>query len=230
LQDRAEPRPFDNTLLAELPRTDWELLRPAVDTVQYDQGTVLGEPGVEVAEVYFPLSGLVSLIMPMPDGSEAETASVGNQGVIGAMAALGLYRSNVRAVVQLPTVVCRVSSIAMRKMAASSKAIAALCVQSNEALLFQTRVNAACNALHKVEARLCRRLLWARDNVHSETFQLTQELMAKMLGVRRSSVTDIASNIQKQGILAYSRGHIRILDTDAMEQLSCECYRIIRDH
>jgi CRP-like cAMP-binding protein len=229
VQDRFEARPFDNRLLAALPRADWELLGPLLDTVRFEQGAVLGEPGLEVADIYFPLSGLVSLIMPMPDGTEAETASVGRAGVIGAMAGLNLYRSNVQAVVQLPTVACRVSSIAMRKAAASSKAIATLCVQSNEALLFQTRVNAACNALHKVEARLCRKLLWAQDNVHDETFQLTQESIAKMLGVRRSSVTDIASNIQKQGILTYSRGNIRILDGDALERLSCDCYRIIRD-
>ena len=85
-----------------------------IDTVRFDQGAILGEPGLEIADIYFPLSGLVSLIMPMPDGTEAKTASVGSAGVIGAMAGLNLYRSNVRAVVQLPTVACRISSIACK--------------------------------------------------------------------------------------------------------------------
>jgi CRP-like cAMP-binding protein len=224
-----DPGPARNKLLAALPRTDFQFLAPHLTTLQLAQGTVLSESGNEVDEVYFPLSGMVSLVVVMRDGKAIETATVGREGVVGAMSGLGLHTSWVRAIVQLPTFASRISSPQLRKVAASSKPVADLCLRYNEVLLDQARVTAACNAIHHIEARFCRWLLQTRDRAESDTIQLTQEFLSEMLGVRRTSVTEVASKIQAYGVISYSRGVIKILDLDALKAMSCECYETLRE-
>jgi CRP-like cAMP-binding protein len=164
----------------------------------------------------------------MRDGRAVETATIGRAGAIGAMSGLGLHTTQARIIVQLPMFASRISSTALRKIVAGSKAIADLCVRSNEAMLVQTRLTAACNALHHTEARFCRWLLQTRDRVESDTINLTQEFLAEMLGVRRTSVTEVASKIQAVGAISYSRGVIKIIDLDALKGMSCECYETMR--
>ena len=123
----------------------------------------------------------------------------------------------------------KISATALRKLAASSKPIAELCIRYNEVLLTQARVTAACNALHKVEARFCRWLLQTRDRAESDTLALTQEFLSEMLGVRRTSVTEVAQKIQDAGAISYSRGTIKIIDLDALKAMSCECYETLRE-
>jgi CRP-like cAMP-binding protein len=151
-----DPGAASNKLLSALPRDDFQLLLPNLTTIQFAQGTVLCEPGKEVDQVYFPLSGMVSLVVVMRDGKAIETATVGREGVVGAMSGLGLHTSWVRAIAQLPTFASRISSPQLRKAATSSKPISDLCIRYNEVLLGQARITAACNALHHVEARFCR--------------------------------------------------------------------------
>jgi CRP-like cAMP-binding protein len=224
-----DPGPARNKLLADLPRTDFQVLAPHLTTLQLAQGTVLYEPGDEVDQVYFPLSGMVSLVVVMRDGKAIETATVGREGVVGAMAGLGLHTFGVRAIVQLPAFASRISSPQLRKVAASSKPVADLCVQYNEVLLDHARVTAACNALHQVDARFCRWLLQTRDRAESDTINLTQEFLSEMIGVRRTSVTEVASKIQANGFISYSRGVIKILDLEALKATSCECYETLRE-
>ena len=224
-----DPGPARNKLLAALPRTDFQFLAPHLTTLQLAQGTVLSESGNEVDEVYFPLSGMVSLVVVMRDGKAIETATVGREGVVGAMSGLGLHTSWVRAIVQLPTFASRISSPQLRKVAALSKPVADLCIRYNEILLRQARVTAACNAIHHIEGRFCRWLLQTRDRAESDTIQLTQEFLSEMLGVRRTSVTEVASKIQAYGVISYSRGVIKILDLDALKAMSCECYETLRE-
>jgi CRP-like cAMP-binding protein len=190
---------------------------------------VLCEPGKEVDQVYFPLSGMVSLVVVMRDGKAIETATVGREGVVGAMSGLGLHTSWVRAIAQLPTFASRISSPQLRKAATSSKPISDLCIRYNEVLLGQARITAACNALHHVEARFCRWLLQTRDRAESDTITLTQEFLSEMLGVRRTSVTEVASKIQADGAISYSRGVIKIIDLEALRAMSCECYETVRE-
>jgi CRP-like cAMP-binding protein len=221
---------LDNKLLAALPRSQFNLLVPHLTTTTLGQGVVVYETGDEVDQVYFPHNGMLSLLAVMRDGKAIETATVGREGVVGAMAGLGLYTSLVRVVVQLPLTATKITAAQFRKAVVASDAIRDLCIHYNEVLLTQARVTAACNALHPVEARFCRWLLQSADRAASDTVTLTQELLAEMLGVRRTSVTEVAGKMQNEGVITYSRGVIRILDRDGLERLSCECYRTLIDH
>jgi CRP-like cAMP-binding protein len=224
-----DPGPLSNKLLAALPSKDYQLLLPHLTSGQLAQGEVLYEAGAEVDQVYFPLSGMISLLVVMRDGSGIETATVGREGVVGAMSGRNLHISKVRSVVQLPMFAGKISSTALRKAANASRAIADLCVEYNEVLLGQARITAACNALHKVEPRFCRWLLQTRDRAESDTFSLTQEFLAEMLGVRRTSVTEVAQNVQASGAISYSRGIINIIDLEKLKTMSCECYQTLSE-
>jgi len=221
--------PLDNKLLASLPRPDFDRLAPHLSNVTMVQGVVLTEAGDEVDQIYFPQSGMLSLLAVLRDGKAIETATVGREGVVGAMAGLGLYNSLVRVVVQMPISCSKIAAPHFRTIAAGSDAVRNLCIRYNEVLLSQARVTAACNALHSIEARFCRWLLQCADRAASETVPLTQEFLAEMLGVRRTSVTEVASKVQAAGAITYSRGVIRILDRTALERMSCECYETLLD-
>jgi CRP-like cAMP-binding protein len=222
--------PLDNKLLSALPRSQLDQLAPHLSTKELPQGLVLLEAGEEFAQVYFPHSGMLSLLVVMSDGKGIEVATVGREGVVGAMAGLSLYRSLVRVVVQLPMAVTMIAASQFRKAVDSSAEVRDLCLGYNEVLLQQARVTAACNAVHPVESRFCRWLLQSADRAESNTVQLTQEFLAEMLGVRRTSVTEVASNIQRLGAITYSRGVIHIVDRPALEGLACECYRTLLGH
>ena len=221
--------PLDNKLLSALPRGQFGLLAPHLTTHSLPQGLVLIEAGDEFEYVYFPHYGMISLLAVLKDGKAIETATVGREGVVGAMAGLGLYRSLVRGVVQIPIGLTRIPAVQFRKAASGSDAIRDLGIHYNEVLLSQARVTAACNAMHNVEARFCRWLLQSADRAGSSTVRLTQEFLAEMLGVRRTSVTEVASKIQIAGVINYSRGVINILDRPALERMSCECYQTLLD-
>ena len=206
--------PLDNKLLAALPRDHFDRLLPHLSTVSMQQGLVLFEAGDEVDQVYFPQYGMLSLLAVLRDGKAIETATVGREGVVGAMAGLGLYKSLVRIVVQMPVACSKIAATHFRTVAAASEPVCNLCIRYNE-VLSQARVTAACNALHPIEARFCRWLLQSADRAASDTVALTQEFLAEMLGVRRTSVTEVASKVQNAGAISYSRGVIKILDEDA---------------
>jgi CRP-like cAMP-binding protein len=224
-----DPGPRSNKLLASLPHGDFQLLIPHLSSVQLAQGTVLAEPGVEVDHAYFLLSGAVSLLVVMRDGKTIETDSVGREGVVGATSGIAPCKWQVRAIAQLPMFARKIASTDFRKAVSSSRAIADLCLHYNEGLLAQARIAVACNALHQVEARFCRWLLQTRDRAESDTIMLTQEFLSQMLGVRRTSVTEVAGKIQAAGAISYSRGVIKITDLEALKALSCECYETLRE-
>ena len=221
--------PLDNKLLAALPRRDFDALVNHLTSVSLLQGTVIYEPGDEIDHVYLPNNGVFSLRVVMKDGSAIETATVGKEGVVGAMAGLGLYKSPVRAVVQSLTSTSKIAAPQFRKLVSGSDALRNLCIHFNEVLLTQARIAVACNALHQLEPRLCRLLLQSADRAGNNSVTLTQELIAEMLGVRRTSVTDVASRLQKKGLITYWRGVIEILDRRAVEVGSCECYQTLVD-
>ncbi len=223
------PGPLSNKLLASLPNKDFQLLIPHLMSVRLPQGTVVYEAGDGVDQVYFPLAGMVSLVAVMTDGKAIETATVGQEGVVGAMSGLGFRISRVRAIAQLPMFASRIASTELRNAVASSKPIADLCIHYHEVLLEQARITASCNGFHHIEARFCRWLLQARDRAESDTILLTQELLSEMLGVRRTSVTEVASKIQAGGAIRYSRGVINIINLEALKALSCECYETMRE-
>lgn len=223
------PDPFKNRLLAGLPRGDSDILVQAGQVLELPQGTVLGEPGQEASDVYFPLAGMVSLVVVMRNGKALETGTVGREGVVSAMAGLGTHIPHVRSVVQVEHASFRLPAVAFRRIVKAKPKVALLCIDYNETLLAQARVTAACNSLHKVEARFCRWLLQTSDRTGPDSITLTQEFLSEMLGVRRTSVTDVASKFARAGIIAYSRGKIVILDRKRLIASSCECYETLRE-
>lgn len=221
--------PLDNKLLSALPRAQYNLLAPHLATVSLLSGTVLFERGDEVDHVYFPHSGMLSLLAVLRDGKAVETATIGREGVVGAMAGLRPYKSFVRVVVQMPTQASKIASDRFRTVVATSEQLRNLCIEYNEVLLSQARVIAACNALHSVEARFCRWLLQLSDRANSDTVALTQEFLSEMLGVRRTSVTAVAKILHDRGVINYAHGVIHILDHHKLERMSCECYQTLLD-
>jgi CRP-like cAMP-binding protein len=217
-----------NKLLATLPHDDLKLLQSQLTPAPMAQRALLFEAGDEVEHVTFPLAGMVSLLAVLKNGDAIETATIGREGVVGAMAGLGLHKSRVRGVVQLPGVFARMSATQFRRAVSGSKAISEMCVRYNEALLAQARITAACNISHGIEARFCRWLLQSRDCAESDVVPLTQEFLSEMLGVRRSSVTEVAVKLQDKGVISYSRGIIHVVDLAKLKELSCECYETLR--
>lgn len=217
-----------NLLLASLSEADVFRVVSSCKTVSLEQGAVLNEPGDEIENVLFPHIGMISLLAVMLDGKAVETASIGREGVVGAMAGFGLHSTLTRSVVQVPLVASQIAAASFRKAVQASDPLRNLIVRYNEVLLGQVQVTAACNALHSIHARLARWILQTRDKVEGDTIPLTQELLSEMLGVRRSSVSEVAGQLQTAELIRYSRGNIEIINRTALEEASCECYVTIK--
>ena len=212
-----------------LPGTEIERLSPAISTVTFQQGEVLNEPGVQPDRVWFPATGMISLLAIMADGKAVETATVGREGVVGAMAGLGSHIPLTRAVVQTPLVAFRIAVVPFRRAVQASPVLHDIIVRYNDLLFGQVQITAACNALHPIQKRLARWILQTRDRIDTDMVPLTQELLSEMLGVRRSSISEIANRLQATGLIRYSRGMIEILNRSALEAAACECYGLVRD-
>jgi CRP-like cAMP-binding protein len=219
-----------NELLSSLPTDQLDRLMLDMTPESFSQGTVLIEVGDEVDFVYFPHSGMVSLLDVLADGRAIETETVGREGALGAMAALGSSVSLVRVIVQMDVESSKIPLGRFRQMAGQSEAIRAMCIHQNDVLLSKARITAACNAVHEVEARFCRWILQTADHGGGDVAELTQEFLADMLGVRRPTVTEVAGKVQRSGAIAYSRGTIRIRDRQALEAMSCDCYARQKEH
>jgi CRP-like cAMP-binding protein len=217
-----------NRFLATLPPHDFALLAPQLRTIPLERGVMLHDVGEEIEHVYFPHTGMVSLVAVLQNGATVETATIGRGGVIGASAGLGAKSSFGRAVVQLPATAAWISASQFRAAANQSQAIRDLIVRYNDVLLAQVQQAVACNALHALEARLCRWLLQTHDCIDGNAVPLTQEFLGQMLGVRRTTVTLAARLLQSAGLIRYRRGLIRIVDRRALEETSCECYAVVR--
>jgi CRP-like cAMP-binding protein len=217
-----------NRFLASLPRADFSLLAPHLRLVSFERGVILQEAGDEIQHVYFPHSGMVSLVTVMQSGATIETATMGRAGVVGFTAGLGARRAFSRAIVQLPAAAARLSRAQFRSAVRESTAIRELVVRYNDVLMMQIQRSAACNALHTVEERLARWLLQSHDCVDGDAIPLTQEFLGQMLGVRRASVTMIARLMQNAGTIRYHRGRIEIVDRPALEEIACGCYQVVK--
>jgi CRP-like cAMP-binding protein len=200
-------------------------LSPHLSETSLSLDRVLGEPGEAVEYVYFPSSGVVSMITVLEDGRAVESLTVGHEGAVGLLPALGEPAWSTRALVQLAGTAWRVSARNLREAAHTQPAILDIALryaQATEAHLYQS---AACNASHPIEARLCRWLLTCEDRVGDHVLPLTQDYLGMMLGVQRTSVTVAAQAVQRQGLMEYRRGRITILDRAGMEAAACGCYR-----
>ncbi len=220
--------PVANRLLAALSyRESTRLLRRLV-LVPLGHGEVLYEAGEPIPSVYFPEGGLVSIIAPMGDGEIAETGLVGKEGMVGIPLFLGKERAPFRAVVQIPAEARRMEAAAFKAEVRRDTPLTRLLTRYLAVFLTHVGQSAACNSHHSVEKRCCRWLLLARDRLGRDEFPLTHEFLAAMLGVRRTSVTEVAGALQRRGLIRYSRGRLTILDPTGLEAASCPCYRVIK--
>ena len=217
-----------NRFLATLPPHDFSLLAPPLRAIPLERGGMLHDVAEELEHVYFPHTGMVSFVAVMQNGATVETATIGRAGVIGASAGLGARSTIARAIVQLPGTAAWTSASQFHMAAAQSPALHDLIARHNDVLLAQVQQSVACNALHGLEARLCRWLLQTHDCIDGNVIPLTQEFLGQMLGVRRTTVTIAARLLQSAGLIRYRRGHIQILDRAALEDIACECYAVIK--
>ena len=215
---------MDNRLLSCLDASDLGLLEPHLRRVPLVHGDVLHEPATAVDWVYFPLSGAVSLVVVMKGGETIEIGSVGREGAIGLPARLGPSHARTRAIVQAPGIANAISSSVLLTVFAQSENIRDVMIRYKETLAAQAEQIAACNALHSVEQRLARWLLQMSDRIGSAEILGTQETIAEMIGVRRTTVTLVAQQLQQEGVIRYRRAHIIITNPTALHALACECY------
>ncbi|MBO9543015.1 MAG: Crp/Fnr family transcriptional regulator [Caulobacter sp.] len=217
-----------NRLLSALPTEDRALLTPHLSTVDLEKGRLLYDPGDLIDQVYFPTDCIISLMTLMENGAAIESATIGREGALGLMAAVAPRQSLSRAIVQAPGSALRIASGPLHEAWSRSAALRDLVDRHNEALFGHAIQSVACNALHAVEARFCRWLLSCHDRLDSNTISLTQEFLADMLGVQRTTVTAVAGSLQAKGLIRYRRGVVDILDRAGLETMTCECYGAVR--
>ena len=220
--------PKQNHLLATLPSADYKRLRPELERVPLALGQVLYESGSGQAYVYFPTDSIVSLLYVMQNGSSAEIAVVGNEGVVGIALFMGGETTPSRAVVQSAGSAYRCRDSLLKIEFERGGTLQHLLLRYTQALITQMTQTAACNRHHAVEQQLCRWLLLSLDRLHSSELTMTQALIANMLGVRREGVTEAAGNLQAAGLIHYSRGKITVLDRPTLEARTCECYAVVK--
>jgi len=220
--------PNQNHLLANLPSEDYERLLPHLELMPLPLGCSLYESGVQMRHVYFPTNAIISLLYVMEDGSSAEIAVVGNEGVVGVSLFMGGETTPSRAVVQSAGFAYRLKGQLMKDEFFLAGPMQRLLLRYTQALLTQMAQTAVCNRHHSLDQQLCRWLLLSLDRLHSNELTMTQELIANMLGVRREGVTEAAGNLQRAGLIEYQRGRITVLDRVGLEARACECYAVVK--
>jgi len=227
-QDQSLTRATGNRLLAALPGEAFALLEPDLRQVSLPHGVVCYEAGSLIDQVYFPQTGMISLLVGTSNGDLVETSSVGREGAVGLQCGFGPRVSLTRAIVQIAGKFSVISAPRFELATRHSTALGELIFDYIETLWAEAQQNAACNAIHDGSSRLCRWLLQCADRIGSEQLLLTQEFLAEMLGFRRTTVTLLAQELQRCGVLRYVRGRITILDRGGLEARACECYGLIR--
>jgi CRP-like cAMP-binding protein len=220
--------PNQNHLLAALPTAEFERLAARLELVPMPLGEILYEPGRQMQHAYFPTTAIVSLHYVMETGASAETAGVGNEGVVGIALFMGGDTTPSSAVVHTAGHAYRLEGSVLKQEFNRAGLMQRLLLRYTQALITQMTQTAACNRHHSVEQQLCRWLLLTLDRVPSRELIMTQELVARMLGVRREGITEAAGNLQRAGVIRYRRGHIAVLERSGLESRACECYAVVK--
>jgi CRP-like cAMP-binding protein len=215
-----------NHLLSLLSEADRERILARCEKLPLNIEAVLYEPGGVMGHVYFPLSGMVSMVIGTEDGGTIEVGVIGNEGMAGTPTALGADRSHVKALIQVQGEFLRMGVRDFRLELQRNSVLSHIVHRFAHALTIQISQSVMCNRMHPMEERICRWLLMAHDRAGTDEIMLTQAFIAEMLGIRRPSVTVAAGLLQKAGFIAYSRGHVTILDRVGLENAACECYAI----
>ena len=217
-----------NHLLAALPAMEWQRWQSQLELVDLRLGQVLYEAGGKMSYVYFPIDAIVSLLTVLEDGDSAEIAVVGNEGIVGVSLFMGGETTPSRAVVQSAGKAYRLRAAFLKQEFDLSSPVMHLLLRYTQALITQMTQTAVCNRHHSLDQQLCRWLLLSLDRLSGPHLVMTQELIANMLGVRREGVTEAAGQLQKAGLISYSRGRIKVEDRPGLEQRSCECYAVVK--
>jgi CRP-like cAMP-binding protein len=220
--------PQQNHILDALPPAERERLFPHLKLVELSLGAVLYESGDPLRHIYFPTDAIVSLLYVMQDGASAEIAVVGNEGAIGVALFMGGETTTNRAIVQSAGMAYRLAGRRLKQEFGRHGEMLHVLLRYTQALITQMAQTAVCNRHHTVDQQLCRWLLLSLDRLSSNQLTMTQELIANMLGVRREGVTDAAGKLQRLGVIRYTRGQITVVDRARLEQLSCECYAVVK--
>lgn len=221
--------PNHNHLLAALSAEEFEPLVAHLELAELALGEMLYEPGVQMRHVYFPTTAIVSLHYITAAGATAETAGVGNEGVVGVALFMGGDTTSSSAVVQTAGHAFRLERRVLQEAFNRAGMLQRLLLRYTQALMTQMAQTAICNRHHTVEQQLCRWLLLTLDRLPSHELVMTQELVANMLGVRRESVTEAAGNLQNAGYIRYRRGHIAVLERNGLQLRACECYKVVKN-
>jgi CRP-like cAMP-binding protein len=217
-----------NHILAAFPSAEYERLLPHLELIPMPLGEVLYESGGRLQHVYFPTTSIVSLQFVLEDGASAEIAVVGNEGILGISLFMGGDTTPSRAVVRSAGYGYRLKAQLLQAEFNRAGPVMRLLLRYTQALITQMTQTAVCNRHHSVEQQLCRALLLTLDRLSSDSLVMTQELIASMLGVRREGVTEAAGNLQRAGLIRYSRGRIDVLDRPGLEKAVCECYAVVK--
>lgn len=220
--------PSQNHLLAALPTAEFEALAAHLELVPMRLGQMLYEPGGQLQHAYFPTTSIVSLHYVMESGASAETAGVGNEGMVGVSLFMGGDTTPSSAVVQTAGHAYRLERRLLKQEFERGGLLQRLLLRYTQALLTQMAQTAVCNRHHSLEQQLCRWLLLTLDRLPSNELVMTQELVASMLGVRREGITVAAGDLQRAGYISYRRGHIAVLNRSGLEASSCECYAVVK--
>ncbi|WP_230412236.1 Crp/Fnr family transcriptional regulator [Undibacterium hunanense] len=214
--------------MAALPAADFERILPDLELVSLPLKWIMLESGDHVHFLYFPISGIVSLIYALEDGSSSEVALVGNEGMVGISIFMGGDSMPSSTKVQSTGKAYKLSRKVMKRGFSLGGKLQQYSLLYTQALICQTSQTAVCNQHHLLDQQLCRWLLMSMDRLHSEDIVITQEMISHLLGVRRENVTQAIGQLQKDGVIAVRRGHIKVLDRPAMEARVCECYKMVR--
>jgi CRP-like cAMP-binding protein len=220
--------PPANRILGTLPRHELDRLTPDLEPRSFRAHETLQEPDELIEYVYFPTSGMLSVLTVLEDGESIETASVGSEGMTGARVSLGSTRATSRLVVQLEGQGFRMRADALRHHLAQMETLRGVVARYVDVLFTLFAQSAACNRVHSIDQRIARWLLMTHDRAAADEFALTQEFLSQMLGVRRASVSLAAAGLQRAGCIKYRHGRITVVDRRALEAASCECYAVIR--
>jgi CRP-like cAMP-binding protein len=221
--------PFGNRLLDAIAPDVAERLRPHLESVALEANQAIHTPGSMVEHAYFPTRGLISLVATMHDGASVEVGMIGNEGMFSVSAILGDDRPSQRAMVQLAGTALRLPVRLLRQETRANAAFQTMLLRYAQVTLTSAAQTAACNRLHLLEQRCARWLLSAHDRAEGDTFRMTHEFLAMMLGVRRPGVTVAVQALQASGMMTYNHGTMTILDRKSLEAAACECYRFIQD-
>lgn len=221
----AQPK---NRLLSALSSADYKRLAPHLETVHLEMKDLAFDTNQPIEYAYFPLTGIASMQTVMKGGKAVEVATIGNEGMVGLPLFLGVNITPSRAFTQVPGESIRIAASVFQKEVRRQGGLAKMLQIYTQALMVQISQGMACNGIHPIQQRTARWLLMTHDRVAAQRFPLSQEFLGQMLGVRRAGVSEVASKLQKDGLIRYSRGVIEILDRAGLEAASCECYGVIQ--